>query len=187
MQNNSRNKASKRGGGKQGVSNKSTRAITELIREINFQVEAGLDTELPENIYIGRVNRKLGNGRVEVSYSVQKRESIEDNEGNILEDKVKCIVQVGQVKIPGKFRGKSKRSVWIDINSIVIIEDSGIGIMEIKALMTRDQLKDLSKEMAIHPQVLSDQLGASESEELGIEFAEEQTDSKLSNKEIDDI
>lgn len=187
MQNNSRNKASKCGVGKQGVANKNTRVINEIFREINFQNEAGLDTELPENIYIGRVSRKLGNGRLEVSYSVQKREEIKDNDGTVLEDKVECILQQGQVKIPGKFRGRSKRSVWIDINSIVIIEDSGLGIMEIKALLTRDQLKDLSKEMSIHPQILADQLGGAEQEELGIEFETEQQNKHLSSKEIDDI
>ena len=186
MQNNSRNKASKRGSGKQGVLNKNTRAINEIVKEINFKSQAGIETELPENIYIGRVVRKLGNGRVEVSYSVQKRESIEDDEGTVLEDKVKCIIQQGQVKIPGKFRGKSKRSVWIEANSIVIIEDSGLGIMEIKALMTRDQLKDLSKEMNIHSQILSDQLG-DVNEEIGIEFESEETDKKILDKEIDNI
>ncbi len=187
MQNNSRNKASKCGNGKQGVSNKNTRAINEIVREINFKSEAGLETELPENIYIGRVIRKLGNGRLEVAYSMQKHEKIEDNDGNILEDKVKCIVQQGQVKIPGKFRGRSKRSVWIEVNSILIIEDSGLGIMEVKALMNRDQLKDLSKEMDIHPQILSDQLGGDDKEEIGIEFDSEESSKHLSSKEIDDI
>lgn len=187
MQNNSRNKASKCGGGKQGVANKNTRAITEIFKEINFQTQAGLNSELPENIYVGRVARKLGNGRVEVSYSVQKREEIVDNDGTVLEDKIKCIIQQGQVKIPGKFRGRSKRSVWIEVNSIVIIEDSGLGIMEIKALLTRDQLKDLSAEMNIHPQVLADQLGGADQEELGIEFETEESTKHLSSKEIDDI
>jgi hypothetical protein len=187
MQNNSRNKASKRGGGKQGIASKNTRAITEIFREINFQSEAGLETELPENIHVGRVIRKLGNGRVEVNYSVRKQDTIEDNEGNVLEEVATCHIQQGQAIIRGSFRGKAKRSVWIEVNSIVVIEDSGLGIMEIKALMTREQLKDLSEEMKIHPQILSDQLGGGEKEDIGIEFINEEPDKRISSKEIDDI
>lgn len=185
MQNNSRNKASKRGRGGAGVKNQ--RAIAGVIDGLHSQERRGLEVDLAENIYVGRVDRKLGNGRVEVRYAVKKREVIEDKDGEVLEDKDSYQLQTGQAIIRGTFRGRSKRAVWIEVNSPVLIEDSGLGIMEIKALLTRDQLKDLAKEIYIHPTILSDQ-GSPAEEGDGIEFANEsEDDGKISDKDIDNI
>lgn len=185
MQNNSRNKASKRGRG--GAGAKNQRAISNVFSELHTQEKCGLDVELAQNIYVGRVDRKLGNGRVEVRYAIKKREVIEDKDGTVLQDKDSYQLQTGQAIIRGTFRGRSKRAVWIEVNSPVLIEDSGLGIMEIKALLTRDQLKDLAKEIYIHPTILSDQ-GASAEEGDAIEFANDaDEDEKLSDKDIDNI
>lgn len=184
MQNNSRNKASKRGRG--GAGAKNQRAIAGVVDGLHSQKKSGLDVELAENIYVGRVDRKLGNGRVEVRYAIKKHEIIEDRDGVVLEEKDSYQLQTGQAIIRGTFRGRSKRAVWIEVNSPVLIEDSGLGIMEIKALLTRDQLKDLAKEIYIHPTILSDQ-GASGEDGDAIEFAHESDDEKLSDKDIDNI
>lgn len=186
MQNNSRNKASKRGRGGAGVKNQ--RAIAGVFSDLHSQQKSGIDVELAENIYVGRVDRKLGNGRVEVRYAVKKRDVIEDKDGVVLEDKDSYQLQTGQAIIRGTFRGRSKRAVWIEVNSPVLIEDSGLGIMEIKALLTRDQLKDLSKEIYIHPAIMADQ-GASAEDGDAIEFANDADEDtgKLSDKDIDNI
>ncbi len=184
MQNNSRNKASKRGGGKQGASSKNTRAINGVFDDLHLQQRIGLESELPANIYIGRVDKKLGNGRVEVRYFEKERQIIEDKDGSIIDERIVYPIKTGQAIIRGSFRGKAKRAVWIDINSIVMIEDSGLGIMEVKALLTRDQLKDLSEDIYIHPQILSDDgTGANDD---GIEF-EREDNQKLSDGDIDNI
>lgn len=182
MQNNSRNKASKRGRGGAGVKNQ--RAIASIFSGLHSQEKNGLDVELSENIYVGRVDRKLGNGRVEVRYAIKKREVIEDADGVILEDKDSYQLQTGQAIIRGTFRGRSKRAVWIEVNSPVLIEDSGLGIMEIKALLTRDQMKDLAKEIYIHPTIMSDQGASGENEDV-IEFAHDADE--LSDKDIANI
>jgi hypothetical protein len=185
MQNNSRNKASKRGRG--GAGAKNQRAITGVFDDLRSQERRGLDVDLSENIYVGRVDRKLGNGRVEVRYAVKKRDVIEDKDGVVLEDKDSYQLQTGQAIIRGTFRGRSKRAVWIEVNSPVLIEDSGLGIMEIKALLTRDQLNDLSKEIYIHPVIMSEQGGAAETEDV-IEFGNESdNEGKISDKDIDNI
>ena len=185
MQNNSRNKASKRGRGGAGVKNQ--RAIAGIMDGLRSQERSGLDVELADNIYVGRVDRKLGNGRVEVRYAIKKRDIIQDKDGTVLEDKDSYQLQTGQAIIRGTFRGRSKRAVWIEVNSPVLIEDSGLGIMEIKALLTRDQLKDLAKEIYIHPTILSEQGGSADEGDV-IEFAEDaDDDGKLSDKDIDNI
>lgn len=177
MQNNSRNKASKRGRG--GAAVKNTRAISGYMDTVRSH-------EIAENIYVGRVDRKLGNGRVEVRYAVKKRDIITDKDGEVLEDKDSYELKTGQAIIRGTFRGRSKRSVWIEVNSPVLIEDSGLGIMEIKALLTREQLKDMAKETYIHPQILSDQ-GASAGEGDVIEFANESEEEDISDSDINNI
>jgi hypothetical protein len=183
MQNNSRNKASKRGRGGAGV--KNLRAITGVFDELHSQEKFGEDVELAANIHVARVERKLGNGRVEVRYAVKKRDVIESDDGSVLEDKNSYQLQLGQAIIRGTFRGRSKRAVWIEVNSPVLIEDSGLGIMEVKALLTREQLKDLSKEIFIHPQLISDQ-GASANEGDAVDFENEE-EPKISDKDIDNI
>lgn len=182
MQNNSRNKASKRGRGGAGVKNQ--RAIAGIMDGLRSQERSGLDVELADNIYVGRVDRKLGNGRVEVRYAIKKRDIIQDKDGTVLEDKDSYQLQTGQAIIRGTFRGRSKRAVWIEVNSPVLIEDSGLGIMEIKALLTRDQLKDLAKEIYIHPTILSEQGGSADEGDV-IEFAEDA--GEISDKDIDNI
>lgn len=176
MQNNSRNKASKRGRG--GAAVKNGRAISEFVDTVRSQENT------TSNIYVGRVDRKLGNGRVEVRYAVKKREVIEAY-GEVLQDKETYELKTGQAIIRGSFRGRSKRSVWIEVNSPVLIEDSGLGIMEIKALLTRDQLKDIAKETYVHPQILSDQ-GASAPEGDAFEFGNE-SEEEASDTDIDNI
>ena len=182
MQNNSRKKASKRGG--YGAGTKNTRAIAGVFDDLR----STRDGDLAPNVYVGRVERKLGNGRVEVRYAVKKKEIIEDRDGTVLEEKDSYQLQNGQAIIRGTFRGRGKRSVWIEVNSPVLIEDSGLGIMEIKALLTREQLKDLSNEIFIHSAILSDQ-GTNENKDDAIEFDANATDEdeKLSDKDIDNI
>lgn len=186
MQNNSRNKASKRGTGKNNITTKNNIAINQIFKDLDMQGVLGNDPELPENIYIGRVSRKLGNGRMEVMYAEKKEDKIVDNFGEVIQDKVSYEIKTDQARIRGTFRGKGKRSLWIDVNSIVVIEDSGIGIMEIRALMTRDQLKDLAKETYIHPQILSDQAISGDTAEDAIEFDRTEPE-EFSNKDIDNI
>jgi hypothetical protein len=176
MQNNSRNKASKRGRG--GAAVKNTRAISGFMEKIRSH-------DIAENVHVGRVVKKLGNGQVEVLYSVKKRDIIKDNDGEVLEDKDNYELRTVQAKIRGTFRGRSKRSVWIEPNSPVLIEDSGLGIIEITALLTREQLKDMKKEMFIHPEILKEQGGTGEGDHA-VEFAND-TDEDSSDQNIDDI
>lgn len=168
MQNNSQNKALKIGGGKQGASIKNNRAINEALKDVNFQIDAGLDVHLPKDIHIARIVKKLGHARFEVIYALKKEIQLKDLDGNIVETKATYQLKEQQVTIPGKFKGRSKRAVWFEVNSIVIIQDG-----QLMALMTREQLKDISKEMYIHPQILAENQGSREDSDIGIEFGDD--------------
>jgi hypothetical protein len=65
--------------------------------------------------------------------------------------------QTAQAVIRGSFRGKGKRSVWIDIGSIVVIADSGIGgsaQFEIMAVLAQDDIDTLRRETVLDPRIL---------------------------------
>lgn len=180
MQNNSRNKASKRGG--YGAGSKNSRTISKLFDEFRDQRAHGDATGMSENLILARVERKLGNGRLEIRYAVQTKDTIVDRDGTVLEDKQGYIIETGQAVIRGSFRGKAKRAVWIEVNSVVLVEDSGLGIKEVVGVLSRDQLKDVAKEIFVHPQILSDQKDRVDEGEA-IEFDR----SSLSDTEIDNI
>lgn len=168
MQNNSKNKALKIGDGKQGASLKSRRAIADIFNDVNFKIDAGLDVELKDHIYIGRITKKCGNGKFQVIYT-SKKKSADDFEEIDDMDKDRYELCESQVSVPGKFkRGKAKRDVFFDVNKIVVINDGFLmGIME------RDQLRDISKKLYIHPQILAENQAAREDNDIGIEFGNE--------------
>jgi hypothetical protein len=65
---------------------------------------------------------------------------------------------VTQAKIPGKFSGRGKHSVWIDVGTFVAVADSGISgsaEFEIVAVFSPDQMRDISKEFDVDPRILA--------------------------------
>jgi len=93
-----------------------------------------------EDVYIARVLRKLGNGRVEVFFMDSKNRP-----------------KTEQALIRGSFRGKGKHTAWIDVSSIVIISDTGVGSAKylIVSVLEPDQVRMLKKEMALDPRILA--------------------------------
>lgn len=129
-----KNSGAKRSKKESGVASKNRRFIQALLDDVR-------NNESVEDIYIGRVIRKLGNGRVEVFYIDAKGRP-----------------QLQQSSIRGSFRGKGKHAVWIDNGSVVVIADSGIGgasEFEIMAVLSHEQIHDLSQEMDIDARVLA--------------------------------
>lgn len=93
-----------------------------------------------KDIYVARVIRNVGNGRVDVFY-------IGDQ-----------MARVEKAYIRGLFRGKGKHSINIDVNSIVLIADSGISgaaQFEIMALLSPLQIRELRKVAEPDPRVLN--------------------------------
>lgn len=130
-QKNSGNRGSKK---ESGVSAKNRRFIQAFLDDVRKEGKVS-------DVYVARVLKKVGNGRVEVFYM--------DSKGK---------PQMTQTVIRGSFRGKGKHAVWIETGSIVVVADSGIGgsaEFEIMAVLSSDQVRDLSKEMDIDPRILA--------------------------------
>lgn len=123
-------KASKR---VSGVQSKNSRFIQSYLDDIHKEGHA-------EDVYVARVISRLGNGRMDVFYL----------------DATKC-PQTTQAIIRGSFRGKGKRSVWIDVGSIIMIADSGIpgsAEFEIMAILDQNDLNNLKREITVDPRIL---------------------------------
>lgn len=127
-QKNSGAKASKRVSGVEVKNNK-------FIQTFMNDVASGEEVKF---VFVARVIKKLGNGRVEVVYQGKNG------------------FQIAQAIIRGSFRGKAKRSMWIEVGSIVVIADSGVpGSAEfgIMALLDDDQVRDTRKTMELNPRL----------------------------------
>lgn len=133
-QKNSGNKGAKR---ETGASSKNRRFVQ------NFLDDLRIDGVVAD-VHIARIIRKMGNGRMEVFYVDNAKKNSKG--------------AVTQAKIPGKFSGRGKHSVWIDVGTFVAVADSGISgsaEFEIVAVFSPDQMRDISKEFNVDPRILA--------------------------------
>jgi len=109
------------------------------------------DDEDIDGILVGRVMRKLGDGRMEVDYIKNER------------------LETAKARMKGSIRGRGKRDAWVDVGSYVILNETGVDgalAMEIVMPLNPDQVKVLKKEG-----VISEHLCEKEVEDNdGIEF-----------------
>jgi hypothetical protein len=94
-----------------------------------------------EGVFVARVLKKMGNGRIQAFYV--------DDKGD---------PHAVQAVIRGSFRGRGKRSVWIEDSSIVLIAQSGIAgsaEYEVMALLSSAQIHDLRKAKEFDPRILA--------------------------------
>lgn len=132
-QKNSGNKGAKR---ETGASAKNRRFVQNLLDDLRAEGNV-------EHVHVGRVLRRLGDGRMEVFYVEQSKGGPKG--------------QVAQAVIRGSFRGRGKHSVWIDVGSFIAIAETGVAgpsALEIVGVLTADQLRDLAKDTNIDPRVL---------------------------------
>lgn len=132
-QKNSGNRGAKR---ETGASIKNRKFVHNFIDDLRNEGQV-------EHVFIGRVIRRLGDGRMEVFY-VEKVKG--EQRG-----------KTAQAKIPGKFSGRGKHSVWIDVGSFVAIGDTGVhgsAAFEIAAVFTPEQMRDIAKEFELDPRLL---------------------------------
>jgi hypothetical protein len=170
-----KNSGNKKGKRESGVSVKNRKFISELLQDIRQNDDLA-------DIHIGRVTRKLGNGRVDVFFVAKEKEKTFDENGEEIEKIVHKSYEK-QAVIRGTFRGKGKHSVWIDVGSPVIIADTGLNSFVIMAVLTREQVTDISKEMFVDERVLN---GISENAD-GVNQTVEFDATELSTEDIDNI
>lgn len=176
-QKNTGNKGRKR---ESGVAVRHRNLITALMDD--FRENRELD-----DVFIGRVTKKLGNGRVEVFYVAMENEKTFDKEGNDIEKKVPKSYEK-QAVIKGSFRGRGKHSVWVEVGGIVIVSDTGVGILEIVGILTQEQLVAIAKTSFVDERIMkpAGTPGGDGVDDV-IEFGEESGDEKLSDSDIANI
>lgn len=119
------NKAKGRANGESDKSKKNRRLIDDLFSDLQL----GDDLS---GIHIGRVTKKFGFGRMEVFY-------IENTPSGPQSKLLNCPLR-------GGMRGKGKKDVWVDIDSIVVMATTGVpgsSEFEIIAVLTPDQCRHL--------------------------------------------
>jgi len=102
--------------------------------------------EKVDDIKIARVTKLVGSGRMEVFYL---DEIVDEKKKDFFEDAGKKEYRVVQQIIPmrGGLRGKGKKSVWISVDNIVMVADTGLGgtTHEIIAVFSAEQVARLRK------------------------------------------
>jgi hypothetical protein len=85
-------------------------------------------------VFVGRVLRRMGSGRMEVLYMVTKKADTLEKE------RTEAVQQIMPMR--GGLRGKAKKTVWVDIDSLVMIADTGLAgtTHEIVAVFSPEQV-----------------------------------------------
>jgi hypothetical protein len=165
-QKNSGTKAQKR---ESGTTKKNNRFVNDLLSDL-------MNGEDMNDIYVARISKKFGNGRFEIEYYTK------DGVTN------QTALHTKQAIIPGRFRGKGKHAVWIDVGSVVALGDAGVGAeLTVMAVLTRQQLKEIGKSMYIDERIMNSDSTNSEQAEDGFEFQEEKPEEELKDDDIDHI
>ncbi len=117
---------------------------------------------LPEGTMLGRVVKRLGNGRMEVFAQGA-------NKG----------VHTLNVPLRGGMTGRAKKSMWVDANKLVIISETGLAgaSHEIVAVLEPGHIETVKK-FELDPRFFA--VSDTAEEDAGFEFAESDVD-------IDDI
>lgn len=153
-----------------GATKKNNSLISNLLDDLN--------EDDANNIFIGRVIKKLGNGRMQVFYTTK------NEDGDIQP-------QLDQASIRGNMRGRSKRSLWIDIGTIVIVSKTeqfkGSKSFEIIGVVGEDQLDKIKEAAQLDPRVLAVDITDEASLMTAIKKEKEEGGFEFSNEEEKDV
>ena len=132
-----------------------------------------------EEVFIGRVLRRMGQGRMEVFYS----ETVPDED-----EGTKKVERTVIAPIRGGMRGKGKKGVWVDPGSIVMIIETGLaGAMshEIVAVFNDEQISKLRRVRPdLNPKLFMKGDSEGGGDDSGIVFENGHSDDEV---DVDDI
>ena len=114
----------------QNSESQTTKKLAKMFDDLMFDIRSGADLG---GLIIGRVTRKFGEGRIEVTHFNHD-------------------VQTIQAIIKGSLRGRGKKDAFIDLNSVVLVNDLGMSsgtTYEVISVFTPDQLGILKKELSL--------------------------------------
>ena len=149
--------------------------------------------EKTDGVHVGRVIRRMGSGRMEVFY-IKTVEDKNDEESLAFDAPVKKTPKIRHVDVQqiipmrGGLRGKAKKTVWVDIDSLVMIAETGLSgtTHEIIAVFSPEQVAAYRrfKPDADERLFLKGGAGAEEAQQDGIVFDAAAEDEEV---DVDDI
>lgn len=119
--------------------------------------------ESPAGVFIGRVLKRMGNGRMDIMY-------LDDN--SALRQKI--------IPLRGGLTGRGKKDVWVDVDSIVMIHETGLAnaTHEIVAVFSDAQIHNVKK---VRPELERSKLFAKSdatTQDEGFEFDHEDAETQ---------
>ena len=129
--------------------------------------------ENTEGVYVGRVLRRMGSGRMEVMYFKPDTEL----------GGMQSVTQIMPMR--GGLRGKGKHTVWVDLDAVVMVAETGLGgtTHEIVAVFSAEQVAKYRKFVPTADERLFLKQGQQEEDKGGIIFEAEERE----EVNIDDI
>jgi hypothetical protein len=122
------------------------------------------------DVHVGRVMRRLGSGMMEIFYVIPET----------IEKKERMVDKLVHAPLRGGMRGRGKKDVWVDVGSVILLADTGLGgtpfkIVSVFSEMQTQRYKDIVPNA--DPRLFI-RASADEQDEGGIEFAldEEEVD-----------
>jgi hypothetical protein len=107
--------------------------------DIANRKQLGMYYDQVKDVSVGRVNRRMGNGRMEVFCSETKEDEVEGK---------KYVEKTIIAPLRGSMRGKGRKSVWVEPGSLVLVLETGLGgpmSHEIVGVFSADQVSRLRK------------------------------------------
>jgi hypothetical protein len=121
----------------------------------------------PEGTMLGRVIKRLGNGRMEVF--------AQDSKGKITPEL--------NVPLRGGMTGRSKSSVWVDANKLVLISETGLvgASHEIFAVLEQKHIDAIKKNPIFDPRFFTAPDSTDADEDAGYEFTDGEEELDIEN------
>ena len=143
-----------------------------------------------DGVFVGRVTRRMGSGRMEVFYT-RTVEDTDAEEGLAFDTPTKTaktrMVAVQQI-IPmrGGLRGKAKKTVWVDLDSLVMIAETGLSgaTHEIIAVFNPEQVAKYRKLVPTADERLFLKSTEVQEDDGGIQFDTTQNDDAIDVEDI---
>ena len=103
------------------------------------------------DVHVARVTKRMGSGRMEVFYleeviDEKKKDNWLTGESTVTRKVEQRVVQQ-IIPMRGGLRGKAKKTVWVDLDSLVMVAETGLGTMthEIVAVFSPEQVARLRR------------------------------------------
>jgi hypothetical protein len=130
--------------------------------------------ETVDGIHVARVMRRLGSGMMECFFVVEEE----------IEHKKRMVDKTVHAPLRGGLRGKGKKDVWVDVGSVVLLANTGLGgtPWKIMSVFSEKQVARYQELMPTADKRIFVRASADETVADGIEFVNEEDE-----VDVDDI